>query len=388
MVEKEMTLRLGGLSDDALLARLDFRPVSIKITSVSAHHLPFVFSWLCAHQTSLRHVEFTNIDFGCQLDHLAPVNSWLGGLVTLGLNRCRLRPAQLHCVLRALSQAGTDLQIETLNLSANPLGNDGAVAVARFLETNHTLKELYAHRANIGDVGSQVLFRAVAQSGLETLNFQNNRLGELGALELAGCNNLHLLVLAANGLGNQLQALLALAGLLEKSTRLQYLDLSDNAITSQGIAPLLAALEHNSSLQSLLLSGNLICNQGAEQLAQLLVAMKCSGLQSIDLAINKIGQRGAQVLRQAIRDSRGCSQLVDVGLGNNSELDRSTMIGMQLTVTLAGLFGKVTALRSAVEVPRLGAQSALRRLPRELCVLVLRTLAPTQQGLEALEDEE
>lgn len=384
-----MTLRLGGLSEDAVRARLDFCPVSIKITSVSAPHLPLVFSWLCAHRASLRHVEFTNVDFGLQLDDHV-VHSWLGGLATLGLNRCRLRPAQLHCVLRALCQAGAGLQIETLNLSANPLGNDGAAAVARFLETNRTLKELYAHRANIGDAGSQALFRAVAQSGLETLNFQNNRLGELGALELAGCGNLHLLVLAANGLGSQPQVLLALAALLggEQPARLQYLDLSDNAITSQGIAPLLAALERNSLLQSLLLSGNLICNQGAEQLAHLLVAMPCSGLQSIDLAINRIGPQGAQVLRQAIRQARGCSQLADVSLGNNAEVDRSTMIGLQLTVTLAGLFGKVIALRSAVEVSRLGAKSALRRLPRELCVMVLRTLAPTQHGLEALEDEE
>lgn len=183
---------------------------------------------------------------------------WVGNLTTLELADNGLAAAEV----RALAAVGFP-QLASLDLSRNPLGEDGAeeLAKADFLSR---LCHLAVSRCGLGPVGAEVLFAG--------------RLGSLTELDVS-----------FNALGPDGADALAQEGSL---TRLTALDLAFNDVETAG-AEAIAAGEAFTSLVSLNLAGNRITKPGAEALA---ASEVLGSVESLDLAANPLGDGGAVAL--------------------------------------------------------------------------------------------
>ncbi|KUF94447.1 NLRC3 protein [Phytophthora nicotianae] len=96
------------------------------------------------------------------------------------------------------------------------------------------------------------------------------------------------------------------------ASRLRTLDLGFNRLTDKGATQLAEALETNTSLESLYLSGNEIGPAGTRALAQALT--KNTHLRSLHLSGNNIGEEGARFLADGIAGNTGLRALY---LGTN-----------------------------------------------------------------------
>ncbi|KAG7381044.1 Phosphoglucomutase-3 [Phytophthora pseudosyringae] len=96
------------------------------------------------------------------------------------------------------------------------------------------------------------------------------------------------------------------------ASKLRTLDLGFNRLTDKGASQLAEALEANASLESLYLSGNEIGPAGARALAQALT--KNTHLRSLHLSGNNIGEEGARFLADGIA---GNTALRSLYLGTN-----------------------------------------------------------------------
>lgn len=66
-----------------------------------------------------------------------------------------------------------------LDLSANPIGDAGALALAALLESPLcALRHLDLHACNISDVGGAALLRSLGRGGLTSLNLRANDLSD------------------------------------------------------------------------------------------------------------------------------------------------------------------------------------------------------------------
>jgi hypothetical protein len=76
--------------------------------------------------------------------------------------------------------------VTTLSLSYNRIGDTGAQALAKALETNTCVTALYLRENQIGDTGAQALAKALeTNTCVTTLSLDNNRIGVTGAQALA-----------------------------------------------------------------------------------------------------------------------------------------------------------------------------------------------------------
>ncbi|KAL0225995.1 hypothetical protein P9112_013319 [Eukaryota sp. TZLM1-RC] len=131
-----------------------------------------------------------------------------------------------------------------LNLWSNNITSEGAIALARALESNSTLTELDLQYNNITSEGAIALARALeSNSTLTELNLMGNNITSEGAS--------------------------ALARALESNSTLTGLYLGDNNITSEGASALARALERNSTLTELHLVSNDISNPTKSKLRQI-----------------------------------------------------------------------------------------------------------------------
>ena len=65
--------------------------------------------------------------------------------------------------------------LETLDLSDNYIGNDGAKDIAAMIEENKTIKKLKLTNCHIGTKGLQVIVSALSKEGCENLEFLDIR---------------------------------------------------------------------------------------------------------------------------------------------------------------------------------------------------------------------
>ncbi|TMW57916.1 hypothetical protein Poli38472_013390 [Pythium oligandrum] len=113
------------------------------------------------------------------------------------------------------------------------------------------------------------------------------------------------LKLGGFSLGNVAPKLLG--AVLINSDKLRTLDLGFNRITDRGATILAQALEQNASLESLYLSGNDIGATGAAAIATALT--KNHTLQSLHLSGNNIGEDGAKELAEGLKRNTGLRSL-------------------------------------------------------------------------------
>ena len=210
------------------------------------------------------------------------------------LTHCYIGPEEAQHLVQALC---VNTSVKTLKLSDNPLGDEGAKALAEMLggngaESSGTVSTALEHVdlswCSIGPVGAQHLAQALhVNTSVKTLKLSGNLLRDEGAKALAE-------MLGGNGAES--------SGTV--NTTLEHVDLSSCDIGHVGAQHLAQALCVNTSVKTLKLSRNLL---GAKALAEMLGGngAESSGivnttLEHVGLSWCRIGPVGAQHLAQAL----------------------------------------------------------------------------------------
>ena len=210
---------------------------------------------------------------------------------------CIIRPEEAQHLAQALC---VNTSVKTLMLSDNPLGDDGAKALAEMLggngaessgTVNTTLEYVAINLCDIGPVGAQHLAQALrVNTSAKTLDLSDNFLDDEGAKALAE-------MLGGNGAES--------SGTV--NTTLEHVVLSNCDTGPVGAQHLAQALRVNTSAKTLNLSDNLLGDEGAKALAEMLGGngAESSGtvnttLEHVYLSDCNIGPVGAQHLAQAL----------------------------------------------------------------------------------------
>lgn len=160
--------------------------------------------------------------------------------------------------------------IAILDLSDNMIGPAGAVYIADLFSLHTRLRQLVLNSCQLGSEGADtVLLAASATYGLETLQLNDNNIGD------HGCE--------------------AISHLLRSPTsRLKHLDLKENAIGYIGLSMICKALAKNKWLLFLGLEWNDITNEGARALGEVLTLNNT--LRAIHLLGNHVDQEGLEAM--------------------------------------------------------------------------------------------
>ncbi|MEZ4248464.1 MAG: globin domain-containing protein [Polyangiales bacterium] len=218
-------------------------------------------------------------------------------------------------------------QLESLDLSLNPLGDAGAEAAAEALRRLR-IETLRVAGASLGANGVAALLRA---GRLLSLDASQNAIGPDGALRLANAvGSLEQLALAGCNLGPRgARALLGAPG------RLRDLDLASNALGDDGATALVAAAPNLARLERLNLADDGIGADGAEALA---VSSLATHLRELSLADGSLGDAGAEALARGrawhalrVLDLRGNG----ISLAGASTLAGSPSLAMLERLTLS-----------------------------------------------------
>ncbi len=200
-----------------------------------------------------------------------------------------------------------------LNLGSN-IACKGVAALSHVISCNHQLQHLNLAKCSLGPEGVATLIDVICGDFLLTLNLGGNGLGDDGIESLSGKLNkftqLAELNISDNNISSHGMAFLC-KGL--KYTKLQKLSLKMNNITSDGIACLSEGLQHCTQLQRLNLSGNNITSEGVVSLSKGL--QYCTELQELYLSGNKITSDGITCLSEGLEC---CAKLQKRNINVNS----------------------------------------------------------------------
>ena len=275
------------------LEHIEFKNCSMK--PLGAQHLAQA---LCVN-TSVKTLKLTCYPL-CDEEAKA-LAEMLGGTESSGTVNTTLEHVDLsdcsigHVGTQHLTQAlCVNASVKTLKLSDNPLGDEGAKALAEMLggngaessrTVNTTLEHVDLSDCSIGPVGVQHLAQALCvNASVKTLKLSVNPLGDEGAKTLAE-------KLGGNGAESSRTV----------NTTLEHVDLSRCCIGPVGAQHLAKALRVNISVKTLDLSQNFLSNKGAKALAEMLGAESSrTTLEHVDLSYCRIESEGAQRLVQAL----------------------------------------------------------------------------------------
>ena len=213
------------------------------------------------------------------------------------LTICHIGPVEAQHLAQALC---VNTSVKTLKLSHNPLGDEGAKALAEMLggnraessgTVNTTLEHVDLSYCSIRPVGAQHLAQALCvNTSVKTLKLSYNPLDDEGAKALAE-------MLGGNGAES--------SGTV--NTTLEHVDLRGCRIGPVGAQHLAQALCVNTSVKTLKLSDNDLDDEAAKALAEMLGenGAESSGtvnttLENVSLSKCYIGPVGAQHLAQAL----------------------------------------------------------------------------------------
>ncbi len=286
--------------------------------------------------------------------------------------------------VQALSFSFRDTCITHLDLARNPISDEGAVLIAKFLpntlivldlsdcgvglegakaiatalESNVTLTRLYLDGNQVSVSGGSVLACALCNHpSMVEFSLANCEIRDEGAVSfgevLGKSKSIQMLCLDGNNIGPV--GAMAVAQGLEGKNVLTHLEMSENPIGDKGVTSIVKALAKNTCLcvltlnftnmgdegakcvgemmaintniSTLCLSGNAIGNVGAQALAQGLKKNKC--LDGLGVAGNHIGQEGSAAFAQMFADNYclcglfGIAGDFDEFLGRNNARKRS-----------------------------------------------------------------
>ena len=215
------------------------------------------------------------------------------------------------------------LPVARLYLGGNPLGPEGATQIARMLESeNCPLRSLGLSRCNLGTEGAVILLHALSSnSSLEDITLTDNSIGEADKTEVS--TFIHKLLQSSPELTCEpaTSDLKWFCNFLKGNNHLEYLRISDNYFTGNGIEILLAFL---SVCQSLKLLWSFNCHitshdlrhKGLQNLEDHLPALfKHEKLEKWRLEDNKIEGDASIVFHKLVRSA--CPQLKHIFLRGN-----------------------------------------------------------------------
>jgi Ran GTPase-activating protein (RanGAP) involved in mRNA processing and transport len=172
----------------------------------------------------------------------------------------------------------SDDHYSILDLSGNRLRDEGAFAIAKLLGVNQSLVHLGLCSNDIGYEGGCAIADALAD---------NNTITSLDLGAESGINRNHLGSRGATALGKMLKV----------NSVLCMLSVSSNGLGADGMSHLAAGMGENRTLTQVNLASNNLGPEGARLLASVIESTE---LQSLDLQRNAIGDRGGQLLCQAL----------------------------------------------------------------------------------------
>lgn len=195
------------------------------------------------------------------------VDALLGGgapaLIILDLSQNQAGPDGAAALGELLAeQTKSESGLQTLRFDANAIGDKGAGQLASGLTTNRALRALHLCRNEVGCEGAGQMAPALAQNAtLENLSLEWNQIRADGCRALLGaCRDAAVtqLDLGWNGVRDEACAAIA-AALRDGSAQLRELKLHHNHVSAEGGAALCAAL---GALDALDVSGNPLANEG------------------------------------------------------------------------------------------------------------------------------
>lgn len=275
----------------------------------------------------------------------------------------RLRNNGVQRIAAALYHPRTCVQ--ELDLANHSISLTGALALAKAIETYAWLRQLNLSSNPIGDEGVRVLANSL-QSGrcvLESLSLAHASLSDSGAIDVAMAlpqlGSLTSLVLSHNTIRDSGAS--ALADTLCNHDTLDSLDLSYNYVSDSGAARLADSLPYTTTLECLVLGANRIGDTGAGALARKL--MQNSSVEYLILAHNRITDAGARSLADALSHRLSAQKLylylfrtqvlfdsfAFTRLQPNTSLKTLSLIGNQLTDVGAQAFGESLEYNSTLE---------------------------------------
>ena len=182
-----------------------------------------------SHNTSLEKLIMPLSNFSSEnVLHLASVLRVNTSLKELNIGCCNIQSSDSVHLAKALEE-NTTTQLQTLWLGANPIGSEGAVALASMLATNKCLTNIIMWGCNIQGGGAVCLAKAMEKnSTLREFDISDNPIGSEGAVTFAS--------------------------MLKKNQCLKILHLKDDSVGVEGALELIESLKHNTTLEKLVLS--------------------------------------------------------------------------------------------------------------------------------------
>ena len=216
------------------------------------------------------------------------------------------------------------LPVSRLYLGGNPLGPEGASQIARMLETKDCpIHSLSLSRCNLGTEGAIILLHALSSNtSLEDITLTENRMGEADKAKV--CTFIYQLLKSSHTFKCEpvTSDLKWFCNFLKCNNHLEYLRISNNYFTGDGIEILLAFL---SVCRSLKLLCSLNCHITSHDLRhkglqsferdQLPALFKHEKLQKWRLEDNEIEEDAVSVFSKLVRSA--CPQLKHIFLRGN-----------------------------------------------------------------------
>jgi Ran GTPase-activating protein (RanGAP) involved in mRNA processing and transport len=243
----------------------------------------------------------------------------LPNLHTLNLAECEIGAEGVSCLSTLLIQTGCT----TLGLASNPLGATSCSSLTPLLNGGK-LKTLHLGSCDLTDDGIASLCQAVrtkACTGLETLDLSENGIGKDGATELANSfwfenescwKALSELKLAGNSIGGA--GMTSLAEALSGAKTLQTLDASHTSCEEEGAVSLIG----NTGLKRLRLFNNTLGSSGFNALSAVLP--ECTLLE-LDLGGNDAGADSVKDMLQTILTTEQITlKVLEIG-GNDTSME-------------------------------------------------------------------
>ena len=222
--------------------------------------------------------------------------------------------ADFDTVLSALKCDGTP---ETVDFSKMGLGDEKAKMLAKNLTRNITLGKLILKANDLSSAACAHLAKALCTNmRLSYLDLSDNDLGCEGCEEISGAlkrnDSLSTLNLSNTNLnvrnGKQVDtsSLVSLSDALRVNRGIVSIDLSSNQITDfgedeSGLESILDAVKYKNRLETLSLADNMIGPRGAQLLARSIAA--CVSLETLDVSSNHIRPDGAKIIAKQLLGS-------------------------------------------------------------------------------------
>jgi Ran GTPase-activating protein (RanGAP) involved in mRNA processing and transport len=220
-------------------------------------------------------------------------------------------PPDSRLVTLFVSDLVTDLYLDD-----RVIPEQGALALSKTLPAHDETKVISLVNTGLNDQSLNHVTNALAKSNVTTLFLSKNNITSAGASALAaaisGNNTLISLDLSDNKIDDK--GIIELANALASKHALATLNLSGNLISKAGAEAIHKAFgpgQH--ALVELQLSRNNLGDDGAAQIAELIKVNP--HLTTVNIAGNKIGNRGANSLAAAIQSTD--SDIVSIDLSNN-----------------------------------------------------------------------